>query len=321
MHTALTIAGSDPCSSTGVQADIRVMTMNGVYPTSVITSLTAMNTSRLYSFQEMTSEIIGAQLDAIFTDIRPDAVKIGWVSSSAVIATIAGKLRQYHAKNIVLDPVMIASDGQKLLENGAANTMRNELLPLATVVTPNCAEAAMLTGFDVRNEYDMIRAAERLCCTYPCACILKGGHSQKDDASEFTGDDTEPDIVRRLSAEGTSENSNDLLYMNGSFRWFRGRRIKNQNTRGTGSVFSSALTANLAKGFPLTEAVSRAKEYVTDAIASGLDLGSGRGPVNAGFPADGYYTEEPDNADHRDSQNKSDGFSFSEAGLLSGGVR
>ena len=206
MHTALTIAGSDPCGSTGVQADIRVMTMNGVYPTSVVTSLTAMNTSRLYSFQEMTSEIIGAQLDAVFTDIRPDAVKIGWVSSSAVIAIIVGKLRQYHAKNIVLDPVMVSSDGQRLLENGAANTMRNELLPLATVVTPNCAEAAMLTGFNVRNEYDMIRAAERLCYTYPCACILKGGHSQKDDASEFTGNGAEPDMIRRLSAEGTSEN-------------------------------------------------------------------------------------------------------------------
>lgn len=320
MHTALTIAGSDPCGSTGVQADIKVMTLNGVYPTSVITSLTAINTSKLLSFQEMTPEIIGAQLDAVFTDIQPDAVKIGWVSSSAVIATIAEKLRYYHAKNVVLDPVMVTSDGQKLLENGAANTMRNELLPLATIVTPNCAEAAMLTGFDVRNEYDMIRAAERLCYTYPCACLIKGGHSQ-NDASEFTGDVTEPDIVRHLSIEGTSENSNDLLYMNGSFHWFRGKRINNTNTRGTGSVFSSALTANLAKGFPLTEAVSRAKEYITDAIAAGLNLGSGKGPVNAGFPASGYYAEEPDDSDSGDTQKKTDEFSFSKAALLSGSVR
>ena len=257
MKTALTIAGSDSCGGAGIQADIKTMTMNGVYAMSAITALTAQNTLGVRAIQEATTEFLQQQIDAVFEDIRPDAVKIGMVASSELIRVIADRLRYYEAKNVVVDPVMVASSGSSLMKTDAVQILCRELLPLAAVVTPNIPEAQVLAGILIESKEAMRKAAEIIGDTYGCAVLLKGGHSIND--------------------------ANDLLYIQGKYQWFEGKRIDNPNTHGTGCTLSSAIAANLAKGYELEESVKRAKEYISGALAAMLDLGRGSGPMNHAF--------------------------------------
>lgn len=255
--TALTIAGSDSSGGAGIQADIKTMLANGVYAMSAVTALTAQNTRGVTGILESTPEFLGEQLDNIFTDIYPDAVKIGMVSSEALIRKIADKLREYGAKNIVVDPVMVATSGAKLIDNQAIDTLKECLLPLATVLTPNIPEAEVLSGRKIISEEGMEEAAKVISETYHCAVLCKGGHQLND--------------------------ANDLLYREEARKWFYGKRIDNPNTHGTGCTLSSAIASNLAKGYELDLAVERAKEYISGALGAMLDLGKGSGPMDHGF--------------------------------------
>ncbi|MCI6140079.1 MAG: bifunctional hydroxymethylpyrimidine kinase/phosphomethylpyrimidine kinase [Clostridiaceae bacterium] len=266
MKTALTIAGSDCSGGAGIQADMKTMTMNGVYAMSAITALTAQNTTGVRAIQESTPDFLKQQLDAIFEDIYPDAVKIGMVASSELIRVIADKLRYYDARNIVVDPVMVATSGSALMKNDAVQTLIEELLPLAILMTPNIPEAQVLSGLTIETKEDMVTAAKQIGDSYHCAVLLKGGHSIND--------------------------ANDLLYANGGSQWFEGKRIDNPNTHGTGCTLSSAIASNLAKGFTLAESVQRAKDYISGALAAMLDLGMGSGPMNHLFDLNSNYMKE-----------------------------
>ena len=266
MKTALTIAGSDCSGGAGIQADIKTMTMNGVYAMSAITALTVQNTTGVRKIQESTPEFLEQQIDAVFEDIFPDAVKIGMVSSSEIVCVIADRLKYHKAKNIVVDPVMVATSGSSLMKTDAVKILIDVLLPIATLVTPNIPEAEVLSGLSIENKEDMQTAAKTIGDKYSCAVLLKGGHSIND--------------------------ANDLLYANGEFKWFYGKRIDNPNTHGTGCTLSSAIAANLAKGFNVSDAVRKAKEYISDALAAGLDLGQGSGPLMHNFDLKEKYFEE-----------------------------
>lgn len=257
MRTALTIAGSDCSGGAGIQADLKTMTMHGVYAMSAITALTAQNTTGVRAIQESSPEFLKQQLDAIFEDIAPDAVKIGMVSSSELIHVIADRLRYYQAKNVVIDPVMAATSGSALMKNDAVQALIDELLPLAALVTPNIPEAQVLSGLAIETKEDMMAAAKKIGDNYHCAVLLKGGHSIND--------------------------ANDLLYSEGSYRWFYGKSIDNPNTHGTGCTLSSAIASNLAKGCSLETAIEKAKEYISGALSAMLDLGAGSGPMNHAF--------------------------------------
>ena len=263
MRTALTIAGSDSSGGAGIQADIKTMTMNGVFAMSAITALTAQNTTGVTGILNATPDFLEKELDAIFTDIFPDAVKIGMVSSAELITVIAEKLKAYGAKHAVVDPVMVATSGAKLLEDDAIDTLKEKLLPLAEVLTPNIPEAEILAGMKIESPTDMETAARTISETYGCAVLCKGGHDLND--------------------------ANDLLWKDGAGRWFKGRRIANPNTHGTGCTLSSAIASNLAKGMELETAVERAKEYISGALAAMLDLGKGRGPMNHMFDLKGEF--------------------------------
>lgn len=264
MNTALTIAGSDSSGGAGIQADLKTMLANHVYGMSAITALTAQNTTGVTNIMEVTPEFLAEQLDSIFTDIRPDAVKTGMVSSSQLIEIIADKLREYEAVNIVVDPVMVATSGAKLICDDAMETLKKKLLTLATVITPNIPEGEVLAGMKITSKEDMVTAAEKISNTYGCSVLLKGGHSLND--------------------------ANDLLVEPGKEPvWFKGRRIANTNTHGTGCTLSSAIASNLAKGKSLEEAVKGAKNYISGALAAGLDLGKGSGPMDHGFDIAGDY--------------------------------
>ena len=254
METALSIAGSDSSGGAGIQADIKTMTMNGVYAMTAITALTAQNTTGVRAIQEVSPAFLQAQIDAVFEDIFPDAVKIGMVASSDLIKVIAERLRFYEPGNIVVDPVMVATSGSSLMKTDAVKTLCQELLPLAMVVTPNIPEAQILAEQEITDENDMLTAAKAIGDRYGCAVLLKGGHSVSD--------------------------ANDLLYADGEYRWFYGKRINNPNTHGTGCTLSSAIAANLAKGYGLEDAVGKAKDYISGALAAMLDLGHGSGPTN-----------------------------------------
>ena len=264
--TALTIAGSDSSGGAGIQADIKTMLANGVYAMSAITALTAQNTTGVTAILNSTPEFLAQQLDSIFTDIYPDAVKIGMVSDKELIRVIARKLKQYEARHIVVDPVMVATSGARLISEDAIETLKQELFPLATVLTPNIPEAEVLSGQSIRTAEDMISAAKVISDSYHCAVLCKGGHDLND--------------------------ANDLLYYEGMARWFRGKRINNPNTHGTGCTLSSAIASNLAKGYDLPTAVEQAKEYISGALAAMLDLGSGSGPMDHGFAIHNAFTNE-----------------------------
>ena len=263
MKTALTIAGSDSSGGAGIQADIKTMTANGVYAMSAVTALTAQNTTGVYGILESTPEFLASQLDCIFTDIFPDAVKTGMVSSTGLIQVIADKLKQYKAKNIVVDPVMVATSGSRLISQEAVDALKELLLPLATVLTPNIPEAEVLSGLTISGPADMEKAAQAIGEAYGCAVLCKGGHDLND--------------------------ANDLLWRNGTCKWFHGRRIDNPNTHGTGCTLSSAIASNLAKGCDLDTAVERAKAYLSGALAAMLDLGAGQGPMDHLFDLKGEY--------------------------------
>ena len=265
MNTALTIAGSDSSGGAGIQADIKTMMAHGVYAMSAITALTAQNTTGVTDIMEVTPKFLAEQLDCIFTEIYPDAVKTGMVASSELIETIADKLTEYHVKNIVVDPVMVATSGARLISEEAIGTLKSKLLPLATVITPNIPEAEVLSGMEIKSEADMEKAAESICNSLGCAALLKGGHQLND--------------------------ANDLLYQKGQAPvWFRGRRIDNPNTHGTGCTLSSAIASNLAKGHDLTTSVENAKTYISGALAVMLDLGKGSGPMNHAYAIKGEHT-------------------------------
>lgn len=264
MKTALTIAGSDSSGGAGIQADIKTMLSNGVYAMSAITALTAQNTTGVTDIMNATPEFLREQLDCIFTDIYPDAVKIGMVSSRELIQVIAEKLRQYQAKNIVVDPVMVATSGAKLISDDAIDTLKAELFLIADILTPNIPEAEVLSERKISSVEDMEQAAGEISRQYNCAVLLKGGHQLND--------------------------ANDLLYCNGEGKWFLGERINNPNTHGTGCTLSSAIASNLAKGYDMDTAVKRAKDYISGALRAMLDLGKGSGPMHHGFAIDNEYT-------------------------------
>lgn len=265
MKTALTIAGSDSSGGAGIQADIKTMTANGVYAMSAVTALTAQNTTGVYGILESTPEFLASQLDCIFTDIFPDAVKTGMVSSTGLIEVIADKLKQYKAKNIVVDPVMVATSGSRLISQEAVDALKELLLPLATVLTPNIPEAEVLSELTISGPADMEKAAQAIGEAYGCAVLCKGGHDLND--------------------------ANDLLWRDGTCKWFHGRRIDNPNTHGTGCTLSSAIASNLAKGCDLDTAVERAKAYLSGALAAMLDLGAGQGPMDHLFDLKGEYVQ------------------------------
>ncbi|MBR5416672.1 MAG: bifunctional hydroxymethylpyrimidine kinase/phosphomethylpyrimidine kinase [Clostridiales bacterium] len=260
MKTALTIAGSDCSGGAGIQADMKTMTMNGVYAMSVITALTAQNTTGVTGIMEVSPEFLKKQLDAVFTDIFPDAVKIGMVSSPELIEVIAERLSFYKARNIVVDPVMVATSGAKLISDDAVGVLVEKLMPLASVITPNIPEAEILSGMEISSEKDMAEAAalisekiSRNDSEKKVAVLIKGGHSICD--------------------------ANDLLYQRESIVSFKGERIDNPNTHGTGCTLSSAIASFLASGEPLDESIQKAKSYITGALKAGLDLGKGSGPL------------------------------------------
>ena len=266
MKTTLTIAGSDSSGGAGIQADLKTMTAHHVFGMSAITALTAQNTTGVTDILEVTPGFLGEQLDAVFTDIFPDAVKIGMVSGTELIRVIADRLRKYDAKNVVVDPVMVATSGARLISDDAIDTLKQNLFPLATLLTPNIPEAEILTHMSINSPEDMIEAAGKLSSQFQCAVLCKGGHQIND--------------------------ANDLLFHDGEYHWFRGKRIDNPNTHGTGCTLSSAIAANLAKGFDLDSAVKNAKDYLSQALEAMLDLGAGRGPMKHNFNLTGRFSEE-----------------------------
>ena len=254
MKTVLTIAGSDCSGGAGIQADLKTIAAHGLYGMSAITALTAQNTTGVYGISETTGEFLASQLDCIFQDIYPDAVKIGMVSSQEIIKVIAEKLREYEAKNIVIDPVMVATSGSALMVEGAGKALLEELFPLVTVLTPNIPEAEALSQTKIRNGQDMEEAARIISSFTGGAVLVKGGH--------------------------LSESADDLLYEQGKSIWLPGERVDNSNTHGTGCTLSSAIACGLAGGKSLEDSVKGAKAYITGALKAGLDLGKGSGPLN-----------------------------------------
>ena len=265
MKTALSIAGSDSCGGAGIQADIKTMTMNGVYAMSAITALTAQNTTGVRSILESTPEFLKDQIDMVFEDIRPDAIKIGMVASADLIEAIADRLSYYRAENIVVDPVMVATSGSELMKSNAVTVLMKKLLPIATLVTPNIPEAQVISDMKISTKEDMENVAKYIGDTFGCAVLLKGGHSIND--------------------------ANDLLYANGNYKWFCGKRIDNPNTHGTGCTLSSAIASNLAKGYDIETSIQRAKDYISGALAAMLDLGAESGPMNHAFDLCGKFAE------------------------------
>lgn len=254
MKKVLTIAGSDSSGGAGIQADLKTMTSHKIYGMSVITALTAQNTTGVFGVLESTPEFVSQQIDAVFTDIFPDAVKIGMVSNKEIISVIADKLIEYKAKNIVLDPVMVATSGSKLFKDDSIDMLINKLMPLATVITPNIHESEALTGLEIKNKEDMKKAALKMSENYCGGILIKGGH--------------------------LTDCSDDLLFYNGEFTWYEQSRINNPNTHGTGCTLSSAIACNLAEGFIIKESIQNAKNYITGALQANLDLGKGSGPLN-----------------------------------------
>ena len=258
MKKVLTIAGSDCSGGAGIQADIKTMTAHKVYAMSVITALTAQNTTGVYGVLDAGADFVGQQMDCVFKDIFPDAVKIGMVSNIETIQMIAAKkLRGYDGKNIVVDPVMVSTSGCALMQPDAMDTLISVLLPMGDIITPNIPEAEKLCGFEIKNVDDMKKAAEVIGRNLSGSVLIKGGH--------------------------LTETADDLLYHDGEFMWYRGERVNNPNTHGTGCTLSSAIASNLALGYDMKTSVQNAKNYITGALKDGLDLGEGSGPLNHCF--------------------------------------
>lgn len=263
MAKVLTIAGSDSSGGAGIQADLKTMAAHGVYGMSAVTALTAQNTTGVAAVQEVTPEFLAAEIDAVFEDIRPDAVKVGMVVSEDLIRVIAEKLREYDANHVVVDPVMTATSGAALMEAGAEAVLKEELFPLAELITPNVPELEILSCRKIRCEEDLAEAARKVWQETGVNVLGKGGH--------------------------LSGTANDVLVSAAGIRWYMGQRIDNPNTHGTGCTLSSAIASNLAKAYGLETSVELAKDYLTGALLDGLDLGQGSGPLNHGFALDGDF--------------------------------
>lgn len=261
MKKVLSIAGSDSSGGAGIQADIKTIIAHDSYAMTVITVLTAQNTTGVYGISEVAPEFVENQLDCVFTDIFPEAVKIGMVYSAAIIGSIARKLKQHQARKIVLDPVMVATSGGQLLSDDSIESLKTELMPLADLITPNIPEAECLCGFGIHSRLDMVRAAKKIAATYGGSILIKGGHLF-ESADDFLL------IQDHRSSEEV---------------WFPGVKIDNPNTHGTGCTLSSAIACNLAAGDEMKVAVKKAKDYVSGALAANLDLGHGSGPLDHGF--------------------------------------
>ena len=257
MKKVLSIAGSDCSGGAGIQADLKTITAHKMYGMTAITALTAQNTTGVYGVQEATPEFVGMQLDCIMEDIFPDSVKIGMVSSAGIIEAIAEKLKKYKPQNIVVDPVMISTSGNRLLNDDAMDALMTKLLPLATIITPNIPEAECITNLSIKTKQDMQEAAEKLSEQYDGYILLKGGHLE--------------------------HSADDLLYHRGEATWFSGIRIHNPNTHGTGCTLSSAIACQLAAGHDVSRSILLAKQYLTDTLKAQLDLGKGSGPLNHCF--------------------------------------
>lgn len=253
MHTVLSIAGSDSSGGAGIQADLKTITCLGEYGMTVITALTAQNTMGVSGVEGVSVEMVKAQIDAVFQDIRPEAVKLGMIATPDIMEAICEKLIEYKAENIVVDPVMVATSGSALMENCTVYTLKEKLIPLADIITPNISEAEVLSGITIQTKEDMVRAAQQIAGYYNGAILVKGGH--------------------------LTETADDLLYQHGGYKWFSGKRLDNPNTHGTGCTLSSAIATFLAKGCSMEDSVKNAKAYVADAIAANLNLGCGRGPL------------------------------------------
>lgn len=254
MKTVLTIAGSDCSGGAGIQADIKTITAHGLYAMSAITALTAQNTTGVYGISPVTPDFLTNQLDCIFTDIYPDAVKIGMVADKELISAIASSLKKHKPQNIVLDPVMVSTSGSRLMAEDASDYLVKNLMPLADIITPNLMEAEVLSGIAITDKEDAVKAAEIIAEGFDGTVLIKGGHS--------------------------TDGADDLIYSNGKAVWIDGEHINNPNTHGTGCTLSSAIASNLANGLDTVEAIKTAKQYITGAIAAELNLGRGRGPLN-----------------------------------------
>ena len=257
MRSALTVAGSDSSGGAGIQADIKAMTLNGVFATSAVTAITAQNTCGVRAVQPVSEELLAQQIDAIFEDIRPDAVKVGMMPTVELAHITAERLAAHGAERVIVDPVMVATSGDCLADADDATSIADALLPLATLATPNIAEAEVLAQMRIRDQDDMLRAAMAIEASYDCGVLVKGGHATDD--------------------------ADDLLLIDGNPLWLRAPRIDNPNSHGTGCTLSSAIAAHLAQGKSLALAVRAAKDYVRGALAAGLDLGQGPGPLDHAF--------------------------------------
>lgn len=257
INKVLTIAGSDSSGGAGIQADIKTIMANGCYAMSAVTALTAQNTLGVTGIMESAPEFLELQIRAVFDDIRPDAVKIGMVSSAELINVIANLLIEYNACNIVVDPVMVSTSNSRLLKDDAINVLCERLFPLADIITPNIPEASLLISDEIKNDNDMIEAGKKLTEKYGVNVLIKGGHNVND--------------------------ANDLLYTDSGYEWFYGEHIDNNNTHGTGCTLSSAIASYMARGCSLTESVRNAKEYISDVLKHDINLGKGSGPLNHGW--------------------------------------
>ncbi|RKM58177.1 bifunctional hydroxymethylpyrimidine kinase/phosphomethylpyrimidine kinase [Butyrivibrio sp. X503] len=254
MKVVLSIAGSDSSGGAGIQADLKTMTAHKVYGMTAITALTAQNTTGVTAIMESTPEFLGQQIEACLSDIPCDAAKIGMLPSAEQVKVVHEKLTKFKVENLVLDPVMVATSGSSLMKNETAEIMAKYLFPISRVITPNIPEAQALTGLSITTREEMEKAAEELGTKYGCAVLIKGGHSIED--------------------------ASDVLFDEGKLTWFEGKRIESSNTHGTGCTLSSAIASNLALGKSLEDAIRNAKSYISDAIASGLNLGKGSGPLD-----------------------------------------
>ena len=257
MHTVLSIAGSDSSGGAGIQADLKTITCLGEYGMTVITALTAQNTMGVEGVEAVSVQMVRSQIDAVFSDIRPEAVKLGMIATPDIMEAVCEKLKEYKAENIVVDPVMAATSGSSLMENRTVRTLKEKLIPMADIITPNILEAEILSGIKIHGKEEMIKAAEVIAEYGKGAVLIKGGHLE--------------------------ESADDLLYKNGKAVWFSGKRFDNPNTHGTGCTLSSAIATFLAKGCSMEESVEKAKAYVAGAIKANLDLGKGRGPLKHNY--------------------------------------
>lgn len=254
MKKVLTIAGSDCSGGAGLQADLKTMCAHGVFGMSAVVSVVAENTARVLDIQNITPQMIAQQIDAIYEDIVPDAVKIGMLSAPECMRAVEQKIKQYRMRNIVIDPVMFAKNGDALMESASVGALREHILPYADVLTPNLHEAECITGHAINTPEQMEAAAKEILELGCHSVLLKGGRAMEHAVDVYC----DGQICKRLES----------------------RRIDTRNTHGTGCTLSSAIASNLALGYPMLEAVIRAKDYVTDAIAHALPIGQGNGPLN-----------------------------------------